>query len=69
MMQVDPQEQYKLMRQTANKLVEGFEKNYESKLDDEQRKLLTNFTMFIYTIQTTKDIAEKLANKNGGQNG
>lgn len=63
------QEQYKIMLQTANSLVDGFEKNVYIMLSDEQRKLLVDFTMFIYTVQTTQDIANRLTALNGGQNG
>lgn len=57
---MDAKEQYKIMCQTANKLLEGFEENYSSTLSDSERKILTDYTMFIYSIQTNKDLADKL---------
>ena len=68
-MSVDPKSQHQTMLQTSNKLIEGFEENYKNNLNDKQRKLLKDFTMFIYTIQTEKELAHKLINKNRSFNG
>ena len=68
-MEIDPKERYLIMRQTTNAAIEGFKKNYENSIDDDQRKLLVDFMMFLYSIQTTQDIAKRIVKQKGVQNG